>query len=72
VARHRRPLVEEPPLELLTFGATTGLVTMSCRRWRGGIGPGLSGRRLIRMISVWVGHMLDMLRERAAFRRGLS
>jgi hypothetical protein len=34
---------------------TTGWVSTGCRRLRGGIWRGLSGRRRIRMISVWVG-----------------
>lgn len=71
MAVHRRPLVEGPPPELLVFRGDDWISDDGVPPLRGGIKPGLCGQRRIRMISVWVAMFLDMLRQRAAYRRRL-
>jgi hypothetical protein len=70
MARRRRPPVEGPPAELVGVPGDDWISDDGVPPLRGGIRPGLSGRRRIRTISVWVAMCLDLLRERAAYRRG--
>jgi hypothetical protein len=76
VARHRRPPVDGPPAELQVFRPDDWLPDIS-PYWAWLNGYPVASNDLVRLIGGYRSRLedfnpLDMLRERVAYRRGLS